>query len=193
VVACRQGQKFPEYSCVYDERSDLGPIAGVQAAMLVTRLPLLVISCDLPFMNDATIQRLVSAHAARPPNAIMTTFRRAETGFIEPLTSIYTPDCLSLFTRAISKGRRRLRLIIAPDRRHDIVYTESEARPFLNINTPEELEQARTLANDGRNTAVGAIESDQARHELIPDKFRVSARKSGKRFQEAPEHVDTYG
>jgi len=145
LVACRQGQDFPEYSCVYDAHHGLGPIAGLQAAMLATTLPLLAIACDLPFMDDATIQSLIAAHASRPENTIMTTFRQAETGFIEALTAIYEPDCLALFTQAIGAGRRQIRLAVPPDRRHDIVYARSAARPFFNLNRPEDLEQARAL------------------------------------------------
>ena len=147
LVACRQGQEFPEYSCVYDEHEGLGPIAGLQAAMLATRLPLLVISCDLPFMDDATIQRLIAARASRPENTIMTTFRQAETGFIEALTSIYEPDCLALFTQAIGVGQRQINLIIPPSQRHDIVYAKPSARPFFNINYPEDMKQAHIWAN----------------------------------------------
>ena len=145
LVACRQGQTFAAYSCVHDKHQGLGPLAGIQAAMLAARLPLLALACDLPFMDDATLQRLVAAHAARPEQAIMTTFRQAETGFIEALTSIYEPDCLVLFTRAIDTGQRQINLIIPQDRRHDIVYAQSEARPFFNINCLEDLDQARAL------------------------------------------------
>jgi len=145
LVACRQGQAFSEYSCVYDAYEGLGPIAAIQAAMLATRLPLLVIACDLPFMDDVTIQRLTAARASRPENTIMTTFRQADTGYIEALTSIYEPDCLTLFTQAISKGCRQINLIIPPNQIHDIVYTRSEARPFFNINFPNELEQAYAM------------------------------------------------
>jgi molybdopterin-guanine dinucleotide biosynthesis protein A len=77
----------------------------------------------------------------------MTTFRQAETGYIEALTSIYEPDCLPLFSQAIGMGRRQINLIIPPARRHDIVYAKSEARPFLNINYPADIEQAHIWAN----------------------------------------------
>lgn len=144
LVASGSGD-IPGYSCVRDRVDGRGPIAGLQAALLTTGTPILALACDLPCMDEATIQRLVCGHNQRPAHAVMTTFRRAETELIESLTAIYEPACLPLFDAAIAAGRGQISRVIPKSLRHDLVYTSAEASPFLNVNRPEDLEAARRM------------------------------------------------
>ena len=97
-----------------------------------------------------TLRRLIDARGARPPEALMTTFQQAETGFIEALVSIYEPACLPFFEEARARNLRQLNLVI-PEKLHSrVVYTRAEALPFFNINFPGELEQARRMAEAAR-------------------------------------------
>ena len=101
-------------------------------------------------MDVPTLRRLIDARGARPPEALMTTFQQAETGFIEALVSIYEPTCLPFFEEARARNLRQLNLVI-PEKLHSrVVYTRAEALPFFNINFPGELEQARRMAEAAR-------------------------------------------
>ena len=96
------------------------------------------------------LRRLIDARSARPPEALMTTFQQAETGFIEALVSIYEPACLPFFEEARARNLRQLNLVIPEKLQSRVVYTRAEALPFFNINFPGELEQARRMAEAAR-------------------------------------------
>lgn len=97
VISCRApdaGEEtlaLPGIRSIPDAESGLGPLGGVWSALRELRQPILVLSCDLPFMDVPTLRRLIDARGARPPETLMTTFQQAETGFIEALVSIYEP------------------------------------------------------------------------------------------------------
>ena len=139
---------LPGIRSIPDAKPGLGPLGGVWSALRELRQPILVLSCDLPFMDVPTLRRLIDARGARPPEALMTTFQQAETGFIEALVSIYEPACLPFFEEARARNLRQLNLVI-PEKLHSrVVYTRAEALPFFNINFPGE--QARRMAEAAR-------------------------------------------
>lgn len=150
-VSCRNGQTVAGYTCVYDVQDGLGPIGGIytalQALQNTAHESLLVVSCDLPFMQADILHSLLHAHQQNSPQnkLLMTTFRQAETGFIEALVSVYHRDCVALFQQAVDSGIRQINKVIPPAQRHDIVYEREAALPFFNINYPADLEMARRL------------------------------------------------
>lgn len=147
-VSCRPGNA-KEGSCVFDIHTGLGPFSGVHAALSRARDrrldAVLVLSCDLPFMDVPTLRRLLEARRKAGPETLMTTFRQAETGFIESLAAIYETAALPFFEKALAAGERKLSRLIPPERRADIVYTRAEALPFFNLNYPADLETFRRL------------------------------------------------
>lgn len=150
-VSCRRGQVVPGYTCLHDVQAGLGPIGGIYTALQTLQgtkfEALLVLSCDLPFMQAEILHTLLQAHQHNSPQSslLMTTFQQAETGFIEALVSVYHRDCFALFQQAVDSGIRQINRVIPPTRRHDIVYERQEALPFFNINYPADLEMARRL------------------------------------------------
>ncbi len=148
LVSCRAGGELPQYDCVTDLMPGLGPIAGVQAALAAANGPVLALSCDMPFMDAPTLCRLIRAWGERPPQALMATFRQAETGYIEALAAIYSPSCLPLINEAVSRGTYRLGLVVSRNQRVDVVYTRKESLPFFNINYPADLETARKMLRE---------------------------------------------
>lgn len=148
LVSCRADAVPPGLPCraVSDCEEGLGPFGGVWSLLRAVREPVLVLSCDLPFMDAATLRRLVKARDARPADALMTTYQQAETGYIEALTAIYEPGCLLFFEAARARGIRQINLVVPEARQARLVYTRREARPFFNINFPADLERALSLA-----------------------------------------------
>ena len=145
-VSCRNPEEAAPFTPVLDVVERQGPFGGLYSALLTMREPLLVLSCDLPFMNDATLNRLISARNTRRPGALMTTFQQAETGFIEALVAIYEPECLALFEAARAQDIRKLSAVVPESVREHIPYTADEALPFFNINYPADVEIARRLS-----------------------------------------------
>ncbi len=146
VISCRADALLrpPGRDCrlVPDAVPDAGPLGAICSCLRVLGGPLLVLACDLPFMQEAVLRRLLRARKHRPPDRCMTVFRERETGRIEPLVAVYEPECLPLFEAALWSGERRLRRAVPGERRLHLDYGPEEAEFFFNINTPEDLHRA---------------------------------------------------
>ena len=121
-------------------------LGGFNSALRRLQKPILVLSCDLPFMDGPTLRRLLDAREARLPGTIMTTYQQEETGFIEALVAVYEPACLPWFDAAWEQGIRKFSVVIPEELRTHVTYSRSEALPFFNINYPADFEIARRLA-----------------------------------------------
>lgn len=145
-VSCRtpEGVAFP---VIPDDMERQGPLGGILTTLRRLRAPLLVLSCDLPFMDRPTLHRLLAARTARRPGTIMTSYREEKTGVLEPLVSIYEPECLPWFEEAQAGGLRKLGMVIPESLRTEISYTLPTALPFFNINYPADFEAARRLSS----------------------------------------------
>ncbi|EGY26412.1 molybdopterin-guanine dinucleotide biosynthesis A-like protein [Desulfovibrio sp. A2] len=152
-ISCRGGRPCPvattgvdgPYYRLNDEVEGMGPFGGVITALRVAQGPVLVLSCDLPFMERAVLERLLARRAVRRPGTVMTTFRQTETGFIESLVAVYEFEALPLFRQALEDGERKLSRVVPPDLREHIPYSVQDALPFFNINYPADLEMARRI------------------------------------------------
>lgn len=141
-------QTTPAHAETAAAAGKVGPLGGMYACLKALGGPLLVLSCDLPFMTVAVLRTLITARhrasvSSTPP--LMTTFRQAETGFIEALVAIYEAESLPYFEQALISGVRKLNAVIPQTRRCDVPYTHREAMPFFNVNYPADLELARQV------------------------------------------------
>ena len=148
-VSCRKNQGVPDCRCIHDVEEGFGPIGGIVSVLAALgstpHQAALVLSCDLPFMNESILARLINARRDARPGALMTTFLQAETGYIEALVAIYEKDALPFFQHALAAHVRQINLVIRPEQRTDVTYTRREALPFFNVNYPADLETARQL------------------------------------------------
>src|SRR3984957_432149 len=132
------------FAQIIDRREDLGPAAGIMAAQEeFPRVAWLVLACDLPFLNAATLEHLLRA---RDPNCDATAYISSHDGLPEPLCAIYEPASREKLAAYLANGsqcpRKFLReanvnLIAAPD-----------ARALDNINTRAEYDAAMRALND---------------------------------------------
>lgn len=131
-----------------DETPDLGPAGGVLTVLAAVRRPCLVVSCDLPFLDESCLIRLLTAWRERPGGALMTTYRIVETGYVESLVAVYEPEGETLLRGHLARGERRLSAIFPDGLRHHIDYSRRDARwarAFFNVNSPPDLERARGM------------------------------------------------
>ena len=145
-VSCCAPEDAAPFKAIPDEVDRQGPFGGVYSALRRLQMPILVLSCDLPFMDGPTLRRLLDAREARLPGTIMTTYQQEETGFIEALVAVYEPACLPWFDAAWEQGIRKFSVVIPEELRTHVPYSRSEALPFFNINYPADFEIARRLA-----------------------------------------------
>ncbi|GFM32856.1 molybdenum cofactor guanylyltransferase [Desulfovibrio subterraneus] len=133
------------YFWICDEQAGLGPIGGVVTALRAAQGPVMVLSCDLPFMDEQTLAMLIEKRRERTENTLMTTFLQVETGFIESLVAIYEFAALPHFEAAIERGLFKLSRVIDKSAQLHIPYTSKDSLPFFNINYPADLEMARRI------------------------------------------------
>jgi molybdenum cofactor guanylyltransferase len=129
----------PGLTWFLDQEPGIGPMGGIITALERYQKPCLVLSCDLPLLDDSTVERLLVAWRARPSETVLTTFEQAETGFIEALVAVYEPEAAAVLRRAKEEGCRKLSRAIPAALRHCVVYSVRDGRPFFNVNTPVDL------------------------------------------------------
>ncbi|MDR3358330.1 MAG: molybdenum cofactor guanylyltransferase [Desulfovibrio sp.] len=139
------GQKIPGYSCFPDIVAGCGPVGGITTALEVTRSACLVLACDIPFMEESVLNKLVDARRARPDGTLVTCYKQLETGYPEALVAIYEFDALPFFQASLTQRLLKIRLVIPRERHHFLFYSGEESRYFFNINTPAALETAKKL------------------------------------------------
>jgi molybdenum cofactor guanylyltransferase len=151
-VSIRPGQSDPvraRFAPIVDTHDGLGPIAGIVAAQ--ERYPeaaWLVLACDLPFLDGATLDHLL---ASRDPNRQATAYRSGHpnhpkhNGLPEPLCAIYEPSSREPILAHIAGGRDcpRKFLINADTKLLD----QPNSRALDNVNTPEEYGSAMASLN----------------------------------------------
>ncbi len=154
-VSCRKESAIEGYACIPDRGESMGPLSGLYAALhLVQTLPyraLLMLSCDLPFMNAETLDSLLwhrDEDVRHNPDLLMTTFRQTHTGYIEALVAIYEKRSFPFFAKAVTLRQRQINLVLPEDSCAYIPYPPKESLPFFNINTPDDLAVARKIMKD---------------------------------------------
>ncbi len=134
------------YPQIVDCTPGIGPIAGIIAAQ--ARHPdaaWLIVACDLPQLDGATLEDLKSGRDAR---RLATAFASAVDGLPEPLCAIYEPASREAILAHVAAGRDCPRKFLMT---HDVLLLVL-ARPaaLANANTPQDVQAARAaLASRG--------------------------------------------
>ncbi len=129
-----------------DDRPGLGAIGGIATGLRVAGEGIVVcVACDMPFV-DADLMRLLIGAVGSADGAIVETPR----GY-EPLCAAYRADILDRLLDMIREDELAAQSIA---RRMDLTSVDEAAlvaagmdsRRLFNMNTPDDLEQARELA-----------------------------------------------
>ncbi|EGO65355.1 molybdenum cofactor guanylyltransferase [Acetonema longum] len=135
---------------VSDIFTDMGPLAGIHAALRHTTAPgIFVCGCDMPFISEKLIRHM--AGLAQDYDVVVP---RQDSARPEPLHAIYSRRCLEAIGFCLTRGQRRIAAFFPEVSVRYI--DEAEIRTvapgrdiFLNINTPAELEKGRKLCSVG--------------------------------------------
>ncbi len=127
------------YPQIVDGADGRGPIAGIIAAQAQhPDAAWLVLACDLPHLDDATLAALV---AQRDAGRVATAFRSRYDGLPEPLCAIYEPRSREAILAHVAAGRDCPRKFLLE---HGPLLLEPVATAALdNANTPEDAVAAR--------------------------------------------------
>jgi molybdopterin-guanine dinucleotide biosynthesis protein A len=139
-ISGRTGADYSAFGCrvLTDEFPGAGPLAGIHAALKVSKRPLLlVLAVDLPEMNAAFLQGLLMA--ASPDRGIVPRVG----GRVEPLAAVYPRAALPLAERLILQGDLAVQSFAdACVQVRLAAYEEISgdfARLFKNLNSPADL------------------------------------------------------
>lgn len=133
-----------------DVLPDKGSLGGIYTAITYSRNPYtLVIACDMPFANPDLLQYMIGLCAADEYDVIVP---RTD-GYPEGLHAIYSKSCLGAIRKRLEADRLKVMGFYEDVRVRYL--DEREYQPFdpkglsfFNVNTPQELENARQLANE---------------------------------------------
>jgi molybdopterin-guanine dinucleotide biosynthesis protein A len=125
----------------------LGALGGLYSALHSARQPhVLVAACDMPFIVRPLLDHLIDLRAEA--DVIMPRLG----GEAEPFRAVYAARaCLGPIRAALDAGRRRV-VSFFPDVRvryvdeAEIERFDRQRLSFFNVNTPDDLDQARRLA-----------------------------------------------
>jgi len=136
------------YPQIVDGTAGRGPIAGIIAAQAQhPEAAWLVLACDLPRLDDATLAALV---AQRDPGRLATAFLSRHDGLPEPLCAIYEPQSRDAILAQVAAGRDCPRKFLAE---HEVLLLEPVSSAALdNANTPEDAAAVR-VALEARGAA----------------------------------------
>ena len=141
-VSTREDQQNePErarYDLVIDHYNDMGPLAGILSAMDDhPDADWLVVACDLPNINDATLTFLLEHRAEAHP---FTAYTSSHDGLPEPLCAIYRADSAALVRQIAEDGIHCPRKILIRSDTH--LLEQIDPASLDNVNTPDDLAQS---------------------------------------------------
>jgi molybdenum cofactor guanylyltransferase len=119
-----------------------GPIVGIRSALAAyPHAAWLVLACDLPFLSDGAIERLLEArNSIDSPKRFATAYKSAHDGLPEPLCAVWEPAAAPALSDYHAGGGHCPRKFLI---RHEARLLEpQDARALDNVNTPEEYEEA---------------------------------------------------
>lgn len=173
-----QAAGLPESVPVHtDEVAYQGPLGGLATAL--ANAPddwVLAVAADMPWLEPDVVRALWSARGDARIVVPVT-----ENG-PEPLLALYHRDCLEPARRALATSRRRLVAIFADVAVKEVPVeglrgVDPELRSLVNVNTPEELAEARESGpEEGAPEAVrvSVVEVSGGRGRALPSERAVT-------------------
>jgi molybdopterin-guanine dinucleotide biosynthesis protein A len=134
-----QDPRRASYDTIIDELPNLGPMGGIHAALhAYPDRGWLVLACDLPFLDRATLQHLIEHRASA---RVATAYRSSFDGQPEPLCAIFEPRSLVVIDESLAQSQQCPRALLA---RSDVELLDlPNPRALDNVNTGEEYAAAQ--------------------------------------------------
>jgi molybdopterin-guanine dinucleotide biosynthesis protein A len=138
-VSVRQEQQGePErgrFATIADRYEGIGPVAGILSAMDEhPEADWLVVACDLPNIDAATLDYLLENRSQEQP---FTAFRSSYDELPEPLCAFYRADSNTIVREFVESGMVCPRKILI--RSDTLLLQQPDPNSLDNINTPDEL------------------------------------------------------
>jgi molybdopterin-guanine dinucleotide biosynthesis protein A len=132
-----------QFEQIVDRYENLGPVAGILSALEERpEVDWLVVACDLPNINEQTIQFLLEHRVGEQP---FTAFVSSYDGLPEPLCAIYHMGCEEIVRQFVDDGVNCPRKILIRSATRLLEQPHPEA--LDNVNTPDDLQNSVLQAN----------------------------------------------
>ncbi|WP_456464267.1 NTP transferase domain-containing protein [Lutibacter sp.] len=142
-LSVRSVQEITIDNKIVDTFNGLGPFGAICSAFQSNpNVAWLVLATDVPFVNDAVIQKLLKY---RNPSKAATSIKGRGKQFPEPLITIWEPKSYLLLLNYLSQGFSCPRKVLVNS---DVEIVEVDDDLIRNINTPEEFKAARKEINE---------------------------------------------
>ena len=141
-VSARKDQaQDPErgrFNLIVDRYDDMGPVAGILSALEQhSEADWLVVACDLPNIDAATLTFLLQNRASDKP---FTAFRSTHDDLPEPLCAIYRSGSDTIVRQFVDDGIFCPRKILL--RSDTLLLEQPNPNSLHNVNTPDDLEES---------------------------------------------------
>ncbi len=135
--------KWPVRIICKDLVARCGPLGGIYTALKTTRAEaVLFLACDMPFVSPEFLQKL-ARRLTKSRNVVFTRHDEA-VGF----PFLLRRDMLGLVERQLAAKEFSLQALARLSASGTVKPARDEQWRFLNVNTPEDWEQARRKADD---------------------------------------------
>ena len=130
-----------DYRLIEDRFTGLGPYGGLLSAFMHDpNSAWLAVSCDVPLVDQSAIDRLIKE---RNPSKVATCYHNPETGFPEPLITLWEPRAYPVLLNFLSMGYSCPRKALINSEIEEIQSDRPEI--LTNVNTPEDLEKVKAV------------------------------------------------
>lgn len=147
---------------VFDRYPGGGALGGLYTGLLEASFPfILAVACDMPFLSVSLLAYMAGLPRRYDVLIPRLTDTRGGLSHLEPLHALYGRPCLGPMRDILERGERRI-IRFFPQMRVRYLEPEEWARfdpaglSFRNINTPQDLEEARQMANVPRQDLLEA-------------------------------------
>jgi len=149
-ISCRTEQ-LPEIDPAYETLPDAydisGPLCGILSAFKkAPDAAWLVVACDLPLLDEATIHYLL---LNRDANAMATTYKSPFDGLPEPLITIWEPGCIETLLAFSADGFSCPRKALIRNERRVKILEPVNADTLMNANTPDDAARVQSILGRG--------------------------------------------
>lgn len=136
-----------DYRIVKDILAKAGPLGGLYSGIKASaKEAVFVVGCDMPFLNRQLISKQIDLFLDNKCDAVIPLFN----GNPEPLHSVYAVSILPVIERILDKNTDYSMMNFISLIRVNYLKVENssgEAKSFININSPSDLEKIRYLHN----------------------------------------------
>ncbi len=145
-ISCRaeqQNEIDPRYNLIPDSYTGSGPMTGIHSAFKAhPAAAWLVTACDLPLLDIATLEYVVTNRNA---NALATTFQSPFDGLPEPLITIWEPAAYEVLLSFLADGMTCPRKVLIRNAERVTMLKAPNPDALMNANTPEDADKVKAL------------------------------------------------